>query len=294
MNQTKLLALVVLASFFIAAIPVVAEETAAPQTLRERYIAAKTSYVQTKQAYLNAVQDWQNFKQAFRNRDRQAFLKAQNFLDKGTKHLIQYLNVLSKKVEETKALSAEKQTALTTELSGYIATLETDQAQINNASTVEEIRAATNKTKVDWDTIRPQVKRIIGEVLLAKAELIVARADNASAKVDAKIADLKSKGKDTADLEAKNAEFKSRIASAKDKLAQAKAKLADVKTGDATVNLRAADQFIREANRSLRDMYASLGQIIHDIRLVETGKSEPLPANTTELSETPVSPEEAS
>lgn len=298
MNRSKIAALAVMSVFLLASVPVPAaaqeDLTEKDRQLREKYQVERDSYLKAKRTYLDARKDWQVFKPRFRERDKVAFAKGQNFLDKGTKHLIQYITVLSKKVDETKALDADQKAALTGELAGYIATLEADQAQINNASTVEELRAASEKVKADWDTIRPQVKRIIGEVLLAKAQLIVARAENASTKVDAKIADLKAKGKNTTELEAKSADYKAKIAAAKDKLAQAATKLGEVKTGDATVSLRGADQFIREANKTLRELHRSLGQIIRELKQIETGEEQPAPedVNTTDSSTTPVDPEE--
>jgi len=316
MKQTKLLALTVLAAFLLSIIPAVAVTGENVDALREKVTAAtanvtqikqvlvtaartlseaKQNYVQVRQEYAQAKKEWVAVKGKFADKNRTAFEKGQTFLAQGTKELVHYIDVLTQKIEETNTLTYDQRTSLTNELAGYRSTLEYDRSVLLSVNTTDELRAAANQTRDDWNAIRPQVKRIAGELILAKSEAVVAKAENASTMLDVKIAELKAAGNDTTRLEKISAQVKIKIANAKDKIAQAKAKLADVKSsGDAQGLLMAADQFVKQANRWMLEMQYLLGQAVREVKHMETGREAPEIKNATIPVNTPISPTEES
>jgi len=316
MNSNKILALTVLAAFLLSVIPAIAVTGGGTDALRDKVTAAtaniteirqvlvtaartlseaKQNYVQVRQEYAQAKQDWVVVKGKFADKNRTAFEKGQTFLAQGTKELIHYIDVLTQKVEETNALTYDQRTSLTNELAGYRSTLENDRSLLLSVNTTDELRAAANLTKDDWSAIRPQLKRIAGELLLSKSEAVVAKAEAASIKLDAKIAELKAAGNDTTRLEKISAQVKTKIANAKDKIAQAKAKLADVKSGGNVQGLlTAADQFVKQANRWMLEMQYLLGQAVREVKHIETGRDAPEIKNATIMVNTPISPDEES
>jgi len=253
------------------------------------YTDAKAGYLQAKQNYLDAKTNFIAYRLQFAERDRTAFLKGQTFMVAGVDQLLKYIDSLSSKVNETRAFSDSEKNDLMIELVGYAGTLEADKNSMQAASTIDELRTATNKTRDDWNTIKPQLKRIAGEIILAKAGAVVAKAETASTKLDARITELNAAGKDTTKLEKISAQVKTKIANTKEKVAQAKAKLAEVKSGgNAQGLLTAADQFVKQANRWMLEMQYLLGQAVREIKHLETGQEGPEPNNATVMGKTPM------
>lgn len=292
MEQKRLIMLAVLSVLLLSTIPVMAVTGGNVTALQGKYLTAKTDYTLAKQNYLDAKTNFLAYRLQFAERDRTAFLKGQTFMVAGVDQLLKYIDALSSKVQETTAFTDSKKTALTTELAGYSSTLNVDKSALQNTSTIDELRIATNKTRDDWNVIKPQLKRIAGEVILAKADVAVDKAEAADIKLDAKIAELKATGNDTAKLESISAQVKIKIANAREKIALAKDRLAGVKSsGNAQGLLTAADQYVKQANRLMLEIQYLLGQAVREVKHVETGNEGPGIKNATIPVDTPLSPD---
>lgn len=295
----KILVIAVLVCFVMSGVPVLAAEetTEQPtpmqrlQQLRERYLEVRDQYIAHRTMYTNARAKWLEARERFATAtDRPTLDIARNYLNATSAFLVRYLDVVKHKVKSARFLDEAKKAELTAELEGYMATLQADHEAIVAAQTKEEIRAAAKQAREDWNAIRPQVKRIIGEVLAARAQQAIDKAEAVSVRIDAKIAELQEAGKDTTRLEELNAEFKDKIALAQEKHDTFVAKLEEVKTSeDARGLLREADAFLRDANRYLVQSYRTLKEIIREIRQVETGQIEPEPT-VVEVSEVTATP----
>ncbi|MFH0830116.1 MAG: hypothetical protein V1887_03070 [Candidatus Aenigmatarchaeota archaeon] len=297
MEQTKLLALTVLVVFLLSMIPAMASVAGnAPNptkatitTKLQTFTEAKAGFVQAKQDYLQAKTNFIAYRLQFAERDRTAFLKGQAMIAKGIEQLLMYIDVLSGKVNETQGFDASKKADLTAELAGYRTTLQADLTTINSTSNVDDIHLALNQTRKDWMTIQPQLKRIAGEIIIARADAAVAKAEAAVIKLDSKIAELKASGNDTTKLERISAQVKIKIIAAKEKMALAKDRLSGVKSsGNAQGLLTAADQFVKQANRWMQEMQYLLGQAVREINRIETGHEGPEHTNATLMSSTPM------
>jgi len=300
--RTKILAVAIAVCFVMSGIPVmVAEETSKKtvsqrlQEVRERYQAVKEQYLTHKQLYLNARARWLAVREKFATgKDNATFEIAQNFLNKSSALLVRYLDVVKYKVESARFIDEAKKAELVSELEGYMETLQADHEAIVAAQDREAIKEAAKKAREDWNSIRPQVKRIIGEILAARAQLIIDKAQNVTARIDAKIAELKEAGKNTTALEQLNEDFKEKITIAQEKHDMFVAKLEEVKTSEnARGLLKAADEFLRDANKYLVRSYKTLRQIVREIRYAETGEVEPEPTvmEVTEVKTTPLTEE---
>ena len=300
--RTKILAVAIAVCFVMSGIPVMAAEETSEKTVsqrlqevRERYQAVKEQYLTHKQLYLNARARWLAVREKFATgKDNATFEIAQNFLNKSSALLVRYLDVVKYKVESARFIDEAKKAELVSELEGYMETLQADHEAIVAAQDREAIKEAAKKAREDWNSIRPQVKRIIGEILAARAQLIIDKAQNVTARIDAKIAELKEAGKNTTALEQLNEDFKEKITIAQEKHDMFVAKLEEVKTSEnARGLLKAADEFLRDANKYLVRSYKTLRQIVREIRYAETGEVEPEPTvmEVTEVKTTPLTEE---
>lgn len=298
--KMKILAIAVLACFVMSGVPVLAaeEDTDEPtpakrlEQLRERYKEVREQYKVHRQMYINARQKWLAIKNQFAaGRDRATFDTAREFFDTSAGYVVRWLEVLERKVNVVEFLDEAKKAELTAEIEGYIDTLKADHEAIVAAEDKEALRAAVKQAREDWNAIRPQAKRIIGEVLAARAQQAINKAENVSARIDAKIAELKEEGKDVVALEDLNQDFKEKIILAQEKHDRFVEKLEEVKTSEnARALLKEADEFLRSVNRYLVQAHATLRKVVREIRHAETGQLEPEPVvvEVEEVTETPL------
>lgn len=197
---------------------------------------------------------------------------------------MRHLDVVKKKVDASACLDDAKKAALKAELDGYMATLQADHDAIVASQGKEGVRNASKQAVADWNTIRPQVKRIAGEILAGRLDCAIEKANNASAKVDTTLVELKNAGKDTTALEPLVATFKTKLSTAQADYDSAVAKLAEVRTAaDTKAALNDADRLLRKAAKDLVQVQVSLRAVLHEIFRLEN-KTETVP-DAVELNE---------
>jgi hypothetical protein len=297
--KTKILALAVVACFLLSIVPAFAagEKVTMAQRLeqlREKLQDARDKYLKQKEAFNDARTKWLEVKDKFASAiDNVTLDRTRDYFNSSSTYLVRYLGVVEKKVTESPYLSDDKKTELTAELDGYITTLQKDHDSIVAASGKQDIRAAVNQTKTDWDAIRPQVKRIIGEVMAARVQIAIDKEQNLSMKIDAKITELKAAGKDTTKLEQVNADFKTNLAKAQSDEDALNAKLAEVKTsGNAAGVLIEADALLREVSKDLVQAYRGLASAYREMNMIGTNSTVTTNVSeVTELNATPLTGE---
>ncbi len=248
------------------------------EQLRQQYETAKENYLTAKSAYEAAKAKWTAVKPTFATANTDAVEKARNFLNSSTKYIRDNIDVIKRKVDSSPYMSDGRKTELKAELDGYIATLQADHELVVTSQGRDGIRNASKQAVADWERIRPQLKRIAGELLAARAQNAIDKAGEISANLDAKLANLTAAGKNVTKLAGLGEKLKADIATAQTDLDSASAALAEVRTAtDTKAALKHADELLRKAFKALVQLHRDAKDILHEIRRVGASNEQQEP-----------------
>ncbi len=242
------------------------------QAAIQKWNAAKDAYQAAAQAYAQARQDWIDAREALRQfRDEPhtqvALEKAKAFVLKGIDYLVKYLEWIRAKAEVVSGITEEERTTILAEIDSDITGLNNLKPEVEAATNRTQLVEAAKKVKDYWQEVRPDAKRIAGQILAAKINTMLAKADNVSTKISEKITDLKSAGKDTAALEDWLAKFNNHTSMAREKYEAAKQKFqAITSVQDADALFREGHAFIKEAAQYLKEAHAVLKEIVKELK----------------------------
>ncbi len=275
---TIYLLFIIILSVFCALVVSAAPLRVLNQKARAKYQAARQQYVKevnwwktARQQFVSARAKYIKYKNSANKEAYQE--KARNFLEKTVEVLIKKLESLKVWVSNRKALSDSDKQAIVAQIEEDIAWLNNKKSEISTA-TPDQIRAKAKEVRDYWRNHRVRVKKIIGQILVARLNWVIAKFDSASTRLHSKINDLKAAGKNVSQLEAWLSDFDQKIQLAKEKRDLAKEKYQDISSfAEANQLFSQVHQFIKEANQYLRDAYKRLVEIIKGIKKVNLSTS---------------------
>jgi len=294
--KIKLMALAIL--FVFAMMPF-----AVAQTLQERnrmaieqYKTAKANYMQMKEKYENAREDfmkvrlrWRQFKNA--NESPELMAKAKEFLTKAIDRGVAHIELVERWVDKIN-ISDEEKSELKANLEESKAKLEGLKDDVEAATTKQEIEDIAKQIREAWMDIRKDVKRIVGIGLNMRIKHILNRMELLSGRLNDRIEKLKEQGADTSNLESLLAEFNSNLNLANENYEKAKEKFNEAKSAKEVDNIvREGNQFVREAHKYLKEAHATLVKIVKELRqstkqLNKTESAAETTSETTNATET--------
>lgn len=238
---------------------------AAYRQAREEYLQAVSTFRQARQDYLAAREKLKTLKDA--TQTKETLEKAKNFLLKADQTAIKYLKMVRKKVETTSGLTEAERQASLNEIDSDISWLTEKQAEIQTATTKEELKTLASQVKNHWQKVRADVKRITGQILAAKANKVIARLEEIGKRIETGINQAKNAGRDTPQLEAWLADYQKNLILAKEKYQAAKTKFEAISNlAEANALFNQGTAFIKEANLYLRQAHRNLKDIVREWR----------------------------
>jgi len=257
---------------------VVFSSVASAQNLRRKDRQARIRYQTARQQYLKEVNWWKTTRQQFLNaRARyRKFRKAENkkiYEEQARKFLERTINVLIRKLESLKnwvanrpTLSEEVREKIVAEIEQDINWLQEKKSGISTASPAQ-IREKAKEIRDYWRRHRIFVKRIIGEIWVARLDWAIKRFEDVSSKIAERIEKLKESGKDTSQLESWLADFNQKIDLAKEKRDKAREKYQAISSlSELNQFFSQTHQFVKEANQYLREAHKVLVKIVREMR----------------------------
>lgn len=246
--------------------------TATASTATETYKNTKDTYTNTVTEYKSIRQDWLTAKGLYqKSRSSTDF---ENALEKAKAHMLKveeviitYLTAMKTKVENMENIDEEIRQSIITEIDSDINWLQAKQAEINNATTKEDLTSIVTAVKNYWQNIKPKAKRYLGHILVGRINAAISKLENARDTVNNKINLLKENGQDTAKLESLVTDFNSKIDLAKGQLENAKAKFSEISSlQEANSLFKQGKDFISSANKYLREAWQTLQSIITELK----------------------------
>jgi len=241
---------------------------------------ANEQYQQELNQYRNARENFINSRERYRslrnNKNKEELEKAtRNYLEKVITSLIRRLERIKSWVSNRKSLTDEQKANIIEKINKDINWLNQQLDKISSAP-LDELREEARIVLRYWKVHRIRVKRVIGEIWVARVEFEIKKAEETAEKVSKNIEDLKSQGKDTSQLEAWLNEFNQKIAIAKKKCEEAKAKFEEIKGEpgfDPVMEVVEAERLFREGHnlivesvQYLKEAHKQLVQILKEIK----------------------------
>tara|TARA_Y100000310_G_scaffold169709_1_gene169928 strand:- start:3355 stop:4614 length:1260 start_codon:yes stop_codon:yes gene_type:complete len=289
MKKIKLFAVLLIAVFTVSLIPA----TVNAESLKEKdqrfiqeYKDAKNKYLIAENAYQDARAKYKTARgkvKQFKGLDdkSEAFEKADKFLTNSLSVLDDYNEVLIVWAENIE-MSPDLRQNILDELSWHTGKIQDLQAEVDSATTTDELITTALKIKEHWLDQRVSAKRITGRLLSSRSEHVLRRANNLAdqlqEKIDEKVA-IDALDTNNQYQTALN-DYKADIVLAEEDYDKAVDRWQSINSIPDLAPLdKEAKQFSRDANQHLKDAHTTL------VEMVRLWKDEFGTAPETEIEE---------
>ncbi|MBU2637471.1 MAG: hypothetical protein KJ955_00705 [Nanoarchaeota archaeon] len=189
-------------------------------------------------------------------------------LAKQAEIIINNLEKAKEKAEASEYLTEDEAAKVVEFLEEQKTKFEAIKAEIEAATTKEEIIAAAKKLSDAWKEVKHKVNAYINFIANARMAGVVVKAEHLSAKLERVLERMAENGKDTSAVEPLVAEFKAELDVSKEKFKAAHSLMLEVRTEeteenavkvqDAQALLKEAKDALQNANKLLRDIFLKL------------------------------------
>lgn len=217
--------------------------------------------------YLKSKEDFNSTKEKLRqmNDERVRALvqeRAKLFLENMIEARILHLKALRKRVEVAKKIREEDRNRILSQIDAQIKWFEDKKNEVSQIKNQEDIKKIAQEMKSYLNQNRAFMKKIIGQILVARSNWVVEKFEETSKNLSQKINDLKNQGKDVSGLETKLNDFNNKIEEAKNKLQQAQSSFDKIETNqDAKSVFQEGMKSFKEAHQLLREVHKILVEI---------------------------------
>lgn len=198
---------------------------------------------------------------------------AKNYLLRTADALINHLEKIKAKVQESENIAADMEAKIIAETDAQIAEINRIKEDARSATTKEQVKAAAKKLHDKWKKLKHLIKLHADRVVSARVEGLVNQGIVLEKRIDHILGKAREKGIEV-DVSAEVEAFSGKIAAAKDKHRQAQEKLSamlDLKAGNATEEeiKAAADEakaLLKEARDAIKEAHDTLKAIVKKIK----------------------------
>ncbi len=235
------------------------------ETAKQKYAQAKNRYADAKENYTEAKNSWEKAVKA-RN-DADAITYGKIYLTGASEMVIASLEKVRSQIESNDDLTeAEAEEALA-EIDAKIAEMEQAKEQVMNASTKEEVKAASRTIQQAWERIRvrlavqaeKQVQTSVGEILSRSTAL--------EQHLERILAQMEADGVNgTETIDAHVEAFSQKIADARETYAESTKLFDEAKETNSTELLDESKTLSREAHDLLKEAQQILVTIVQEVK----------------------------
>lgn len=236
---------------------------------RDQYKKEVEAFKSTRQEYLTVKEKYEKYKTAENKKALEDETRA--FLEKTATGLVSRLESIKAWVSENQGISDADEQVIIAEINDDIAWLNARISKIQSAQG-DVIKAEAKEMQNYWGNHQKEVKKIIGQVMLARVNYVINQAEMFSAKASTKIAEAKAEGKDTTKWEQELQDFNMKTGLAKDKYNQARDIFMSIKS-DSTTDLKTVNElfvkgnaFVKEANTYLKEAYQKVVTLAKEVK----------------------------
>ena len=251
---------------------------------REKYLFARTKLIQARDRYELAKAGFNRIKaqlQACEANESaeceqlraEIKLKAKDFLNHTLEMVLNQLEKVKAKVQESQSLTDEEASSALEKIDAKIASVQELQelvAGITENTTKEEIQDIVAQIRQVWkEEFKPVLERWAGFIQTARMGGIYVRLKHLEKKLNSVLARMVEKGKDVAEVQELVDQFGAKIEEAKQNYLTSQEKFREAAnlTGEArNAAIREAQEAMRSAHRSLKEAHRLLKDIVSALR----------------------------
>lgn len=247
------------------------------EMLRNRFEEAKVKFEDAKDELENARKE---MKEAVKKRDTNATIAhAKDYLLHTSDALISHLEKLKAKVQENENIPDDREATIVAQIDAEITKINSIKAEIEAATTREEIKDAAKKLRDEWNTLKHIVKLFTYRIVAARVEGIVNQGLVLEKRLDNILKKLNESGVQD-DLTEQIDEFKAKISESRDKYKQAQAKLTeaiDLRAAGEPADsdkiktlLEEANDLLKQSRDALKDAHDLLKDIVKKVKQADS------------------------
>ncbi|NCN99441.1 hypothetical protein COU62_04860 [Candidatus Pacearchaeota archaeon CG10_big_fil_rev_8_21_14_0_10_35_219] len=234
---------------------------------RQRYVQAKSDFVQLRNQYQEARQDFLRAKNQHGLRHKATVAAASNFLDKAMSAIVSHLEKIKAFVESDWALSDSDKSRIVNKINTEVSWIEARQAELEGASRTDLVEIGKEVQNRWQNIIRANLKEYTGEVLSARADWLIGEADKVEGILQDEIDKASAAGKDVTEAQQLLDDFKTKVDLAEAEYDKAKNSFENTGDLDDVDGLfREGYNFIKAGNRYLLDVYNDAQRINSSLR----------------------------
>lgn len=241
--------------------------------LRERFEKARDEFKEAKDELEDARKKLKEAKE--QRRDEDALTHAKTYLLRTAEALINHLEKLEAKVQESKNIPDEREAKIVAEIDTQIAEINAIKAEIEAATTKEQIKEAAKKLRVKWNRLKNIIRLHAERVVSARVEGLVNQGLVLEKRLDHVLAKAKEKGIEV-DVSAEINAFSEKIALSREKYKQAQVTITEAfelrEKGEPadSENIKAlmdeANQLLKDARSAIKEAHGILKTVVKKIR----------------------------
>ena len=242
-------------------------------SLRQRFEGAKEKFNEAKDELKNEREKLNEAKK--KGDEKSALEHAKNYLLRAADALINHLEKIKAKVQESPNINDETEVKIVAEIDAQISEINSIKAEVQAATTKEQVKDIAKKLRSKWNSIVHLIRLYSGRVVSARVEGIVNQGLVLEKQLDNVLQKAKERGINVS-VSAEMELFSQKIAASRDKFKQAQDKLTEAlglrakgepaESDKLKVLIEESNQLLKESRDSLKEAHDLLKTIVKKIK----------------------------
>lgn len=209
--------------------------------------------------------------------------RAKLFLENALNARILHLKALKKRIEIAQKIKEEEKNRILSQIDEQINWFENKKQELSGLENREDIKKMAEEMKSYMNQNRVFMKKIIGQILVARMNWVIEAFNEVADKLSAKITALENEGKDVTNLKSKLDEFKNKIDEVSNKLEQAQNVFEKMEVGNDVKKLFGEGMsYLKEAHKGLVDAHKILVEIKVEMNKLSADNNQGEAENTNQ------------
>lgn len=242
---------------------------------KENFKKAEEKYKESSEKYNEAKE---KFEKSLKSRNEtEQKTQAKEFLTKAADMIIQSIEKVKEKAQESNDLTEQEVKKITTEADAKIAEMTVLKQKLADAQTKDEIKAAGQAILKSWETTKLAIKEHAEKVVEGKVGEIIERSESLERKLETILANMEAKNISIEGLDEKVSKFSIQIETARSLFKEGQDALnaaKDARTNNMTqaekdaikADIDTAQAKIKEAHETLKAAHETLSEIAKEIK----------------------------
>lgn len=207
------------------------------------------------------------------NDDNKTLFHTKNFLNSSSEAIINHLEKIKSRIEQTQELNENHATLLTKDINNKIEELEEIQLLTDDATSITEIKKIASRLKSTWNRIRIKAEYYVFIITSSKTRALLIKSEVLEQKLEYILTDLEKKHYNVNNIEILLSQFSDQILDARLKFDSSMSNFSNARSTGIKEDIQSllidAKEKSEESRNSLRASQNILKEIVKQIRLLD-------------------------